>query len=177
MSIALEVRGLVKRHSVGIGACLASAEVLRGIDLTVRAGEAVAIVGDRGCGKSTLLLCMAALLSPDAGELRWFGDSSRSAGVRRVLYHVAHTDLLRGGSGPQPNIHLLDIDHGAEAAGLGRWIANRCDAGDAVIVTSRDDDWIDAFGPRAPRVLRMRFGRLHDADPHPRIRVAEPMRQ
>src|SRR5262249_31355204 len=44
-------------------------EVLRGLDLTVRAGEIVAIVGVSGVGKSTLLHVLGALDRADAGEI------------------------------------------------------------------------------------------------------------
>jgi NitT/TauT family transport system ATP-binding protein len=43
-------------------------EALRAIDLEVREGEFVAIVGRSGCGKSTLLRIVAGLLEPSAGQ-------------------------------------------------------------------------------------------------------------
>ena len=174
MTIALEVRGLIKRHRVGMGACVASAEVLRGIDLTVRTGEVVLITGERGSGKSTLLLCLAGLIAPDSGEVRWFGDVSRAFGVRRVLYHVAHTDLMRSGCAGEANVHLLDLDTRIGVAGVDHWIACRRDAGDAVIVAARDDDPLRGYDAR---VLRLRCGRLHDPEHHATIRVAEAMHQ
>src|SRR5690349_11183858 len=120
MTIALEIRGLRKRYTVGVGACVASAEVLRGIDLTVRAGEAIAIVGDAGSGKSTLLLCAAGLLGAEAGAIEWFGSSERSVAARRVMYHVARTDLMRSGSMDEPHLHLVDVRGGVHA---GAWLS------------------------------------------------------
>lgn len=49
--------------------------VLEGIDLTIEAGEIVALLGGSGCGKSTLLRCMTGLLPPLSGELRILGES------------------------------------------------------------------------------------------------------
>ena len=47
--------------------------VLQGIDLTIAAGEIVAVLGPSGCGKSTLLRLIAGLDQPSSGELR-LGD-------------------------------------------------------------------------------------------------------
>jgi phosphonate transport system ATP-binding protein len=47
---------------------------LDGIDLTVRAGELVTILGSNGSGKTTLLRCIARLLDPTDGEVRVGGQ-------------------------------------------------------------------------------------------------------
>lgn len=62
----LSVTGL-RKHFSGV-------EVLRGIDLEVRAGETVAVLGASGSGKSTLLRCINYLENPDAGSVRLDGE-------------------------------------------------------------------------------------------------------
>ena len=48
-------------------------DILRGVDLTVRTGEAVGIIGPSGSGKSTLLMVMAGLEQATAGQVRVCG--------------------------------------------------------------------------------------------------------
>jgi ABC-type nitrate/sulfonate/bicarbonate transport system ATPase subunit len=59
---ALELRG-VEHAYPGTG------QVLAGIDLTLAAGEIVALVGPSGCGKSTLLAVAAGVVAPAAGRV------------------------------------------------------------------------------------------------------------
>ena len=49
-------------------------EVLKGIDVQVRRGEAVSVIGPSGSGKSTILRCITGLLRPQQGEIR-VGDT------------------------------------------------------------------------------------------------------
>lgn len=173
MSIALEIRGLSKRYVVGVGGCLAIADVLRGVDVTLCAGEAIVIVGARGSGKSTLMLCAAGLLSADAGELRWFGESSRGTAIRRTLYHHSSVDMMRAGAIDEPHVHLLDVPVlDEESRGVDQWIGERCDRGDAVLVGTRSEALASRLGAR---VLALRGGRLQPARP-PAARVAESAR-
>jgi len=47
---------------------------LDGVSVEVRSGEIVAVMGPSGSGKSTLLHCMAGILRPDEGEVRFEGE-------------------------------------------------------------------------------------------------------
>jgi lipoprotein-releasing system ATP-binding protein len=71
-TVVLRAVGLTKTYaavSSGGGAL----ELFRGLDLTIHAGEMVAIVGESGAGKSSLLHLLAALDKPTAGEV-WCRD-------------------------------------------------------------------------------------------------------
>jgi putative ABC transport system ATP-binding protein len=58
---------------------------LRGVDLTVRRGEAVALLGPSGCGKSTLLALLAGLLRPSAGRVSVAGRDIGKLSERELL--------------------------------------------------------------------------------------------
>jgi lipoprotein-releasing system ATP-binding protein len=75
----LEARGVGKTFRQGP----LEVEVLRGVDLAVRRGERIAIVGSSGCGKSTLLHCLGGLERPSVGEVRWSGDDPMRLSERR----------------------------------------------------------------------------------------------
>jgi heme exporter protein A len=69
--------------------------VLRDVHLSVIPGETVAFMGPNGAGKSTLLKCLAGVMRPQRGGIRWFGHyESCSAAVRRRSGFAAHESGL-----------------------------------------------------------------------------------
>ena len=72
--------GLVKTFGEG----RAARRVLDGADLTVRAGELVAILGRSGTGKSTLLHLLGGLDRPEAGTIEVAGERVTGVGERRL---------------------------------------------------------------------------------------------
>ena len=56
-------------------------KVLKGIDLTIEAGQKVVIIGPSGSGKSTLLRCLNLLETPSSGQIIFQGEVINQAGV------------------------------------------------------------------------------------------------
>lgn len=70
-------------------AYLAGEEVLKGIDLAVKAGETVAIVGATGAGKSTLINLITRFYEFDQGDIKIDGTSIRDFKLNNLRSHVA----------------------------------------------------------------------------------------
>jgi heme ABC exporter ATP-binding subunit CcmA len=70
--------------------------VLHDIDLTLSAGEALAVAGPNGAGKSTLLRILAGLMRPTAGVVHVLGQplTGNAAEVRRAIGLLSHQSLL-----------------------------------------------------------------------------------
>ncbi|MFJ6385034.1 ATP-binding cassette domain-containing protein [Kitasatospora sp. NPDC092039] len=90
----LQLRSVSKRFG--------AVQALTDVDLTVHAGEVLALVGDNGAGKSTLVKTIAGVHPVDAGTLTWHGDPVRPArpqdaaalGIATVYQDLALCDNL-----------------------------------------------------------------------------------
>lgn len=84
---AIELCGVVKAYG--------HRPVLRGIDLRVRVGETIAVLGANGSGKTTLLLVAATLARPTRGTVSLFGEPAAPLhAIRRRIGVVPHESLL-----------------------------------------------------------------------------------
>jgi len=75
--LVLQARGIVKTFRQGPR----EVRVLRGVDLELKAGQSLAVVGVSGAGKSTLLHILGGLDRPDAGDVLVRGRSLWSMGA------------------------------------------------------------------------------------------------
>jgi len=109
-----------------------AAPVLRGVTLTLAAGEQVALTGPTGAGKSTAAKLLAGLLFPDRGRVTLGGvdlrDLDPGALRRRVMLVPQEGHLLDGTLAD--NLRLVPGEHtdedlrvAVERAGLSRWVA------------------------------------------------------
>ncbi|WP_151477600.1 phosphonate ABC transporter ATP-binding protein [Streptomyces albicerus] len=107
---------------LGAGRRFGSHEALCDLDLTVHAGERVAVLGTSGAGKSTLLALLNGSLEPTTGSMEIFGENpARLPAPRRRLLQ------RRIGSVSQELalIEQVRVVHNVNAGRLGRWSTAR----------------------------------------------------
>ena len=121
----IQVRGLVKNYNLGQTTVYA----LRGVDLDVKTGEFLAIIGNSGAGKTTLLNCMAGIDEPDYGlvlfkgkNLREMNDREKSKARLLDMGFIFQSYALLPHFNTRENVALP-----AEIAGLSKELKNRID--------------------------------------------------
>lgn len=91
----------IEIRNVGFRYAESSPWILRGCNLKIRAGEAVAITGPSGCGKTTLAKLVLGLLQPTEGEVLLGGVAIRDIGYaryREIVSAVMQDDHLVSGT-------------------------------------------------------------------------------
>ncbi len=83
----------------GVKKSFGKTTALDGLDLQIRKGELLAVLGANGAGKSTAIALMLGLLKPDEGSVRLFGEPAGTLNSRRrigvMMQEVALTSELR----------------------------------------------------------------------------------
>lgn len=116
----------------GVGVHLGGIEILHDVDLEIRRGEVVAILGANGSGKSTLVRTMLGVIPPSAGHVKAFGKPVGAAtrwseigyvpqrigagsGVPVSVFEVVASGLLHGRTLRLPRNHKRAITTAMEA--------------------------------------------------------------
>jgi heme exporter protein A len=94
----IEIKKLIKQADTKL--------ILRGIDLSIKKGETVAILGPNGAGKSTLLKTIATLIKPSSGEVKINGlDLKKNANeIKKIMGYLPHSSLLYEHYSPLENL-------------------------------------------------------------------------
>jgi zinc transport system ATP-binding protein len=95
MDIAFRQPKPVAVEVVGLHVKLGDTQVLRGVDLQIRQGGIVALIGPNGSGKTTLLRCILGLQKFDSGRVRLLGSEPGPDVLRRVGYVPQRLQLDR----------------------------------------------------------------------------------
>ena len=151
----LQVRGVRQSYHKDSTADLV---VLDGVDVSLRTGEIVGLLGRSGSGKSTLLRIIAGLLQPSAGEVTWRGQALRGPadGVAMVFQSFALFPWLT----VQENVEL-----GLEALGVPR--AEREDRAEAAIDLIGLGGYESAYPKELSGGMRQRVGLARALVVHP----------
>ncbi|HEX8345984.1 MAG TPA: ABC transporter ATP-binding protein [Actinoplanes sp.] len=145
---------LIRFEGIGFTYPGAHRRVLDGLDLEIRPGELLAIVGLNGAGKSTLIKLLAGLYEPTAGRITADGVDIADIGPVRwrrriaivfqdfVRYHLSAADnVALGGAGPDgPGTPAPDrnaLDQAAQDAGFDQVLAGLPDGWDTPLARSR----------------------------------------
>ncbi|WML59783.1 heme ABC exporter ATP-binding protein CcmA [Neobacillus sp. PS2-9] len=90
--------------------------ILRGIDLSIKKGETVAILGPNGAGKSTLLKVLATLIKPTSGLVKINGLDLKKdhIEIKKTLGYLPHSSLLYDHYSPLENLVFFGNIYGVK---------------------------------------------------------------
>ena len=139
--IIIDAKSVWKRYDAGRH----KVEALKGIDLTVRRGEVVAVMGPSGCGKTTLLNCLSGLDVIDSGTIKIAGHDlkeltdnqktdfrAREMGfvfqtynLLPVLTGIENVELPMLVGGVKPSVARKRAQEAIDMVGVGEWARHR----------------------------------------------------
>ena len=179
MEILLEAQGLTKRYplrSHPLASAQSWVEAVRGVHLSLRAGECVGLVGESGCGKSTLARLLCGLIPPTSGvvlyrhrplsELRAESSKEFHKSVQIVFQDSAASlnPLMRIG---QIIAEPLRIHHLANGEGLRQKLTSLL--GEVGI----DPSWVNRFPSTLSGGQRQRVGIARALALSPKILICD----
>jgi len=149
--------GEVRFEGVNFGYAAGSPPVLTGIDLTVRPGECIALVGETGSGKSALLSLIPRFYDPTAGRVVVDGHDVRTLDLRLLRQRVGivfqesflFSDTVAANiSFGRPDASRADIIAAAKAARAHDFVAALPDGYDSVL----GESGVDLSGGQRQRI-------------------------
>ena len=95
-----EVQAILRAQ--GIAKAYGHVQALQGVDLDLRPGEVLGLVGDNGAGKSTLIKILSGAIQPDAGQIMVDGRAvqlrspidAQHAGIETVYQDLAVVPMM-----------------------------------------------------------------------------------
>ncbi|MCB0036989.1 MAG: heme ABC exporter ATP-binding protein CcmA [Anaerolineales bacterium] len=149
----ITLKGLTKTYGLN--------PVLRGVNLQIKAGEFVALVGSNGAGKTTLLRIVATLLKPTAGEISVGGWPlpQHADRVRRHIGLVSHQPMVYGDLTAEENLRFY-----AQLYGLQTAEHTLRDALKTVGLGARQNDFVRTFSRGMFQRLTIARATLHNPD-------------
>ena len=145
----VSMHGIVKRYGGDVdgGGDSTVVYALRGVDLTIRRGEFVAIVGPSGCGKTTLLNILSGLERPRVGTVE-VGGHPVATGDKEVGYLFARDALL-----PWRTV-LGNVELAMELYGVAK--ADRHDRAVSLLHDVGLDDFVSSWPAQLSQGMRQR---------------------
>jgi ABC-type oligopeptide transport system ATPase subunit len=111
MENLIEVKNLTKTYNVPasfLGAARSNL-ALKNVNLEIKKGEILALVGESGCGKSTLGNCILKLIEPDCGEILFEGEDILKFDKKKIKDFRKHAQLIF--QNPYSDVCSSDLVH------------------------------------------------------------------
>lgn len=110
MTSEAPVQGKTALRLAGVEAAYGPVSALHGIDIEIREGQVVALLGANGAGKTTVLRVISGMLTPSAGRVEYMdqdiGGMKPSSLVRRGVVHVPENRRIFGEMSVEENLRI-----------------------------------------------------------------------
>lgn len=101
-----------------VGSSRSSVRALDQVDLTIEAGERIALLGESGAGKSTMIDVIAGLTEPTTGTVEVLGRPLAGLGGRALRSHRSSVGVVRQQHGLPERLRVV---HNVNSGRLGSW--------------------------------------------------------